>query len=148
MVSYEYKLACSETLDILKHTNDDDVKKIPEKFMNFLKSNSLKTYNSKLDFNKSLKEMNLNSKTIGILSIIYKKYWCNDEQRKAFEDKLRENEIKYREQLRKNFQTNTILAKEYDNIEKSNNNAIELIEKNEENWIKKIIKKIKCFFEK
>ena len=51
MVSYEYSVAFSETLDILNHTKKEDVEKIPIKFLEFLRINALKSYTSKLDFN-------------------------------------------------------------------------------------------------
>ena len=67
MVSYEYSVAFSETLDILNHTRKEDVEKIPIKFLEFLRINALKSYTSKLDFNKSIADMKLSKKTIGIL---------------------------------------------------------------------------------
>ena len=33
MISREYSEAIAETLDILEHTNNDDINKIPKKFM-------------------------------------------------------------------------------------------------------------------
>lgn len=47
MVSYEYSIAFSETLDILDHTKKEDVEKIPIKFLDFLRINALKNYESK-----------------------------------------------------------------------------------------------------
>ena len=44
MVSYEYSVAFSETLDILNHTRKEDVEKIPIKFLEFLRINALKIY--------------------------------------------------------------------------------------------------------
>ena len=102
MISQEYSIAISETLEILNHTRKEDIEKIPMKFLNFLQEHATTDYISSLDFNKSLKEMNLKPKTIGILSIINKKFWCNDEQRKIFEEKLKQNEIKYQKKLEKN----------------------------------------------
>ena len=51
MISYEYSVAFSETLDILNHTKKEDVEKIPIKLLEFLRTNALKKYESKLDFN-------------------------------------------------------------------------------------------------
>lgn len=62
MVSYEYSIAFSETLDILDHTKKEDVEKIPIKFLDFLRINALKNYESKLGFNKSMADMNLSEK--------------------------------------------------------------------------------------
>ena len=105
MAGYEYSLAFSEILDILNHTKKEDVEKIPVGLLEFFKTNALKNYESKLDFNKSMVDMNLSEKTIGILSIIYKKYWCNTEQRKVFEEKLKQNDIAYQKMLSEKYNT-------------------------------------------
>ena len=114
MVSYEYSEAFSETLDILNHTKKEDVEKIPIKFLDFLRANSFKNYKSKIDFNKSLADMNLNQKTIGILSIIHMKYWCDNKQRKTFEEKLKQNERLYQKSLNEKFNIEKLFRKKAD----------------------------------
>lgn len=147
MVSYEYSFAFSETLDILNHTKKEDVEKIPIKFLEFLKINALKTYESKLDFNKAIADMNLNQKTIGILSIIHKKYWCNNEQRKGFEEKLKQNEIAYQKQLSEKYNTEELFKnKKIDNV--INTDVTDLIEYKEQKWYQKLFEKILSFFGK
>ena len=108
MVSQEYSEAIAETLDILEHMQKSDVDKISKKFMEFLKENTSKTYKPQLDYTKNIKDMNLKEKTIGILSIINKKYWCNDEERKEFEEKLKQNEIRYQEVLNEKYGANKL----------------------------------------
>lgn len=103
MVSQEYGIAFSETLEILRHTKKESVDKIPNKFLMFLKKNESNNYISRLDFNKPLSEMNLSDKTIGILSLINEKYWCDEEKRKRFDDKLKQNEIEYQKELKEKY---------------------------------------------
>ena len=147
MVSYEYSVAFSETLDILNHTKKEDVEKIPINFLEFLKINALKSYTSKLDFNKSIAEMKLNKKTIGILSIIHKKYWCDNEQRKAFEEKLKQNEILYQKQLSEKYSTEKLFKnKKLNNV--TNTDVTDLIEYKEQRWYQKIFEKILNLFKK
>lgn len=141
MVSYEYSIAFSETLDILNHTRKEDVEKIPIKFLEFLRINALKNYESKLDFNKTIADMNLNQKTIGILSIIHKKYWCNSEQRKDFEEKLKQNEIVYQKQLSEKYSTEKLFKNR-----KINTDITDLVAYEEPKWYKKILNKILQFF--
>lgn len=128
MISQEYSIAISETLEILNHTRKEDVDKIPMKFLIFLQEHASRDYTSSLDFNKSLKEMTLKPKTIGILSIINKKFWCNDEQRKIFEEKLKQNEIKYQKKLREKYNFNKLFIKKELKINKPIVETIELIE--------------------
>lgn len=75
MVSKEYSIAVAEVLDILKYTDEELVKKIPEKLMRFWKNNKSKTYIPKLDHNKKLSEMQLTPKTKSLLAMIYLKYF-------------------------------------------------------------------------
>ena len=75
MVSKEYSIAVAEVLDILKYTDEELVKKIPEKLMKFWENDKSKTYIPKLDHNKKLTEMQLTPKTKSLLAMIYLKYF-------------------------------------------------------------------------
>jgi len=147
MVSQEYSEAIAETLDILEHTQKSDVDKISKKFMEFLKENTSKTYKPQLDYTKNIKDMNLKDKTIGILSIINKKYWCNDEERKEFEEKLKQNEIRYQEVLNEKYDTNK-LFKDNKLSEVSNKTSTDLTEYIEYKWYQKLLEKILRIFRK
>lgn len=145
MINQEYGFAISETLDILNHTKKADVEKISERFLKFLKENASKTYVSTIDFNKPLKEMNLTPKTIGILSIINKKFWCNEEQRKEFERILKQNELIYQNELREKYNP--------DNIFENRNNSNIVDEKSmaiisQEKWYQKIFNTVKRLFKR
>lgn len=147
MAGYEYSLAFSEILDILNHTKKEDVEKIPVGLLEFFKTNALKNYESKLDFNKSMVDMNLSEKTIGILSIIYKKYWCNTEQRKVFEEKLKQNDIAYQKMLSEKYNTEKLFKnKKLD--ETVGTEITNLITYEEPKWYKKIFGKVLRFFNK
>lgn len=141
MVSQEYSEAIAETLDILEHTQEVDIDKISKKFMDFLKENASKTYKPNLDYTKRIKDMNLKDKTIGILSVINKKYWCNDEERKVFEEKLKQNEIKYQKELNEKYDKNKLFKnKELKKVE--NTNITDLAEYTEQKWYQRIFEKI------
>jgi len=68
------------------------VEKIPSKFIKFLEENSSKEYESNLDHTKNIKEMNLKPKTEAILGLIYLKYWADEDGKRKFEAKIKENE--------------------------------------------------------
>ena len=84
MVSMKYSEAAVEVLDILNHTREDDVKKIPKNFMEFLEDNKSKTYISDLDHTKDIKKMELKTETEALLGLIYMKYWANEEEKNNF----------------------------------------------------------------
>lgn len=144
MVSTEYSKSISEVLDILKHTNKDDVNKISPQFMKFLVENANKEHIPKLDHTKRIKDMGLNEKTIGILSIINTKFWCTPEQKGTFNDKLKENQKIYEEELRKKYNPNNLFKDrkiKVENIE----DTVAIVEYKEsifskiKNWIKRTL---------
>ena len=116
MVSVKYSEAAVEVLDILKYTREEDVKKIPKKFMKFLENNKSKTYTANLDYTKDIKDMNLKPETEALLGLIYMKYWANEEEKLKFEDKIKNNEIAYQEELRAKYNVDNLFKqKEIEN---------------------------------
>ncbi len=146
MVSSEYSKSISEVLDILKHTNKDDVDKISPQFMKFLIENANKEHIPKLDHTKRIKDMGLNEKTIGILSIINTKFWCTPEQKEIFNDKLKENQRIYEEELRKKYDPNNLFKDMKIKVENNVEDSVAMVEYKEpflikvKNWLKRILK--------
>ena len=146
MVSIEYRKAISEVLDILEHTKKEDVNKISPEFIKFLNQNSDKEYIPNLDNTKRIKDMNLNEKTIGILSIINSKFWCTNEQKEKFKNKLKENEIQYQTELREKYNPDNLFKVR---VAKTTNQeaTISMVDYKEsifiklKNWFKQILKK-------
>lgn len=146
MLSTEYSKSISEVLDILKHTNKDDVDKISPQFMKFLVENANKEHIPKLDHTKRIKDMGLNEKTIGILSIINTKFWCTPEQKEIFNDKLKENQKIYEEELRKKYNPNNLFKDRKIKVENNVEDSVVMVEYKEpfltkvRNWLKRILK--------
>lgn len=144
MVSVEYSEAVTETLDILKHTRKEDVDKIPSKFMDYLKENASKTYKPELDHTKKIKDMQLKRKTKAILAIIYKKFWCDSEKKKEFDNTLKNNEIEYQEELREKYNLDNLFKNKVSQIE-TVDNSVAMVEY-KESIFKRFINKIKSIF--
>ena len=146
MINQVYAEAISETLDILEHTRKEDVNKISPKFMEYLRNNASSNYISSLDHSKKISDMHLKEKTKVILAIIYKEFWCNEEQQLEFDKKLRNNESTYQKELREKYNPDSIFKEKA--IVKENNDIKEnlsIIEYKESFFIK-FIKKIKSLF--
>lgn len=75
MVTIEYKKAITEVLDILEHTDDKLVNKIPKSLIEFWKRNKADMYVPNLDHSKNLSEMDLSPKTKAIIAMLYMQYW-------------------------------------------------------------------------
>lgn len=147
MVSAEYIEAATEVLAILDNTEIEEVNKIPKKFIKFLKDNCSKTYKPNLDYTKPMNELNLKSKTRALLGLIYIKYWANEDEKKKFNKKIRVNEEKYQEELRKKYSTDN-LFKNKEKIIKQEITQEEtqiLVVKNK-TFIQKIVEKIQRIF--
>lgn len=147
-MNIEYSEAVSEVLDILKHTEETLTKKIPKKLIEIWESIASKTYKVNIDYTKKVENMNLKPKSKAIISMIYRNYWCDAEERKEYDSILIKNEEEYQEECRKKYNP--------DDIFKINNKYEQINEEikepdivpYKENIFQKILNKIKDFFAK
>ena len=68
-------------------------------------------YVSKIDPYKQLDEQKLKPKTKTLLTVIYRSYWCNEEERAELDKILIENDKKYEEELRERYNPDNIFKK-------------------------------------
>ncbi len=103
-MNLEYKEAVGEVLEVLAHTERNLIDKIPKKMLEFWKKNS--SYETHLNFENvtKIEELNLKPKSKALLGMIYRNYWCDFEERKEYDEVLRQNEeriqrLAYEEEL-------------------------------------------------
>lgn len=95
-MTIEYKNALAEVDMILKMMPKDMLSKIPNSFLEFVKQKKSKLYILNLDMELSLNEQNLLKETRAILSLIYRSYLCDSNERKRL--KIDDNiELKIKE---------------------------------------------------
>ena len=111
MLSAKYSEAAVEVLDILNHMEKEDYNKVPAKFINMLEESASKDYVCELDYSKRLIEMDLSEETKALLGVMFRNYWCPEERREAYENKISENDAKLQEELRKKYNPDNIFAK-------------------------------------
>ena len=112
MVNERYGIAMAETLHYLKGISQDDINKIPDNFITFLKNNASQNYECKFDYTRPLKELNLKNETRGLIAMICLNYWCETEdQKNSFIEHLNKNEKKYQEELREEYNIDDIFKK-------------------------------------
>ena len=148
MVSVEYSQAIVEVLDILKHSDEEILKKIPESLIKFWEENKSTTYIPNLDHSKAIDDMQLKNKTRAILAMIYMKYLCDEKEREELEAKLKQNEQELQEKYNPNV---------FANVANQNNKKVEeeadakkqvAMVEYKESVFKRIINKIKNFLKK
>ena len=146
MVSIRNANAMAEVIYYLKGIRQEDINKIPKKFIEYLNENASKEYKCNFDYNKPLRNLELLDETRGIIGMICYNYWCiTEKQKEEYIKKLSQNEQQYQEILHDIYNP--------DNLFKSNNEknieepvkTTEMIEY-KETLLKKIILKIKKFF--
>lgn len=152
MVNERYGIAITETLHYLKGINQEDINKIPNKFMIFLKENALNSYSCKFDYNKPLKELNLTNETKGLIAMICLNYWCETEEQKIkFRNHLNVNEQAYQEELKRKYNVDDIFKKrDISNNEDITSESINKlpVEVKTENIFKRLLNRLKKLFNK
>ena len=71
----------SEVFDILNNMEKELYNKIPKKFIKFIDDNRNREYIPNIDYSKSITDQNILHNTEIILSIIYRKYLCDENQK-------------------------------------------------------------------
>ena len=151
MVNEKYSIAMCETLRYLKGINQDDLNKIPSKFIKFLNDSSSKNYECDFDYTKPLKELNISEEARGIIAMICLNYWCiTDEQKEKFKSHLTKNELKFQKEMRRKYNPDNLFKNK---VEKNVFNTVkiehkELIEYKKQKWHHKILDKLLNIFRK
>lgn len=142
MITNEFKEATTEIDEILEYLPSEYVEKIPLKLREFFKKIKIENYQSNIDPYKPLDDQDVKPKTKTLLTILYRNYWCNEEERAELDKILIENDKKYEEEIREKYNPDNIFKKR----EKTSTNVQETnlpIEIKKENFIKRLINYIK-----
>ena len=148
MVSVRNANAMAEVIYYLKGIKQEDIDKIPRKFIQYLNENASKEYKCDFDYNKPLKELNLLDETRGIIGMICYNYWCvTEKQKEQYLKRLSQNEEQYQKILNEKYNPDNIFEnKKLDFIENTTNSTE--ITEYKESIFKKLINKIKSIFSK
>ena len=146
----EYSEAAVEVLDILNHTEKDDVAKIPQSFIRFLTDISNKNYKVKFNHNEPILGLNLRKQTKELLGFIYITWWANNEERQKYKKQIQNENIKS-EEFVDSYNVNDIFQnKKEEKIQKivQNEGCVEtsIVEYKEESLFRKFLNKILSIF--
>ena len=135
----------NEVVSVLNYMEQDLVKKIPIKFLDFLK-NLAKDSNKKIniDLNKSLLEQNISEESKDLIGLIYYNYLVDENEKKQILKIWSNNERKYQKNLENKYNLDNIFKI---NLENENNSELPVVIKKEK-LLDKIIKFIKNIFAK
>ena len=141
-----YSKAFKETYLIVNNFAEELYAKIPKSFMKMLKENMDNSYKvtiRDLKINREIEE------TRTILSLIYRDFLCDEQEKQELLLRDSENLQKLEEELKQRYDTEEIFKKRKDELNKFNNIEVEamaMVEVKEKNFLQKIFQKIKHFF--
>lgn len=140
--------AYAEVDKILSYMETKFVEKVPKKLRDTFKNEKLKDYEPKIDKNLPLEQQKLQRKTLAILALLNINYWCESEEEKqellkiyAQNDRIREK------QLRERYNPDNIFSNKK-GIQEETENVTRLVKYKKENFIKKLLNKIRKLFRK
>ena len=132
-----------EVVSILDYVDYELIKKIPIKFLDYLK-NTAKDSSKKvdIDLNKSLLEQNISEESKDLIALIYYNYFADENEKSQISKIWVNNEREYQKNLEENYDLNSIFK---NNLEKEYNKELPLVIK-KEGLLNKIINFIKKIF--
>lgn len=138
------KASYSEIYEIIKHFDDELKKKIPPKFISFIKNNRDIDYKVHIDYSKNLSEQNLMHETKVMLSVIYRNFLCSKDEKEKLQNKEKEELLEIEKKKIEKYNPDNIFTTKK-RIETLDDTSVSMIEyKN--SLLSKIMHKIKSFF--
>lgn len=154
MVTKEFAEASAEINEILKYMPDEELKKIPSKLRDFFKEVASKDYITNINPDLPLDKQQIKEKTKDIIALIYRNYWCSEEERKELDQKLIENDRKFEEELREKYNPDNIFKNNVTTTKKEEPEIKEekieqsLVVQETEKWYQRFLNMIKRWFGK
>lgn len=146
----KYARAYTEVLEILKHIPEDELERIPKSELQFYEDNCDKNY--KYEYNQELEvdKQAISKEANTVIVALYMNYFANENQKGIIEKILKQNSIEEEKIKNEKYDVNKIFEKNQNeqNVIGSGENLPIDISKNQDNFIKRIIKKIKSLFKR
>ena len=137
--------AYKEVYEILKAVPQQDLEKIPKKFMAMVEKNMNKEYDFCLDNSIDfLEEQELMEETNTILAYIFLHYWATEDQREKIEAKFKKDIEKVEQEKRELYDVDVFKNKRQ--AQENNEQKLEMVVYKKESIITRIFNKIKSFF--
>lgn len=154
MVTKEFAEASAEINEIFKYLPKEEVEKIPSKLREFFKEVSSKDYVTNINPNIPLDKQQIKEKTKDIIALIYRNYWCSEEERKELDQKLIENDKKFEDELREKYNPDNIFKNNVTTTKKEEPEIKEekieqsLVPQETGKWYQRFLDMVKRWFKK
>ena len=147
----EYRQSLTELNTIIHYMDIEYLKKLPQKFIEFINSNMDKDCIPNIDKNTPINEQKLKKDTKVLLSLLYRNYWCDRDKKTTLIQEDLDAKNNYEKELREKYNPDNIFKNKSNvaevNIEPPKEEThTELIEYKEQKWYQKIFNLIKNLF--
>ena len=149
----------SEVYGVIKALGKEYIKKLPKTVLKVIIENREENYNPKYNMSISLKEQDVNRKTLAMIALLHYNYWCDtEEDRQKLKTILENNEEKRQKEMREKYSNDKIFnnrnikkeEKEEENIDQIEVKNEVLLDSNiveyKQSFFSKIVEKIKKWF--
>lgn len=149
MENVEYMNSLYQISEILKYITPTLKVRIPKRIISYIESNKSKDYSWKIDKTLPLEKQELLPTTKELITLLYKDYMCDDISKLKLNKVLKENQIKYENEVREKYNPDNIF-KERNKSYETNKITIEnnKIMNYKESFLSKIINRLKSLFHK
>lgn len=139
--------AYAEVDEILALMESEYIEKIPKNIRDMFKTERASGYNPVIQVNIPLDKQMLQRKTFAILALLNLNYWCEDEvERQKLIEIYAENDKQREAELREIYNKDNLFKNRQEKEQIDNNSKLMKID--DENIIRRIIRKIMKFFKK
>ena len=148
MTNDKYAKAYTEVLEILKYLPQNEYNKIDTERIKFFEANKDTSYKFRINPDKPLEKQNITIEANSIIIVLFRDYFATETQKKKLNVILKQNEYKYQEEIKNEYNLNDIFKARKSNsfnVVENNNLPIEV---KENNFFKKLIAYIKNLFRK
>lgn len=154
-ITQNYKNAFTEVYTILNYIEDEEYNKIPEDVISVIEENRNEDYEYEMNEDVDIFTQPMLPETKAILFNFFRDYWSTPEQNEKIKRMQKEERQRIEEKKKIEYGADKIFKNRNSNIKSSENNQnmnetisknTSLIEVKKENFIVKIINKIKLFF--
>ena len=148
MITKEFAEASAEINEILKYLPEEYIGKIPTKLKDFFTKVEDKDYITNIHPSKPLDEQDIKPKTKTLLTILYREYWCNEEEKAELDKILMENDKQYEAELREKYNLDNIFKKNEKTAEIETIEETELVKYENKTWYQKMFEFIGDIFKR
>lgn len=148
MEDIRYANAFYEVLEILSYISKEDYEKIPRSLIELFEENANLNYNFKYNSKITLREQGCSDITKAIIALLYRDYWASKEEKENILLNEKNDKIRIEQEKQEKYNPDNLFNARNKGTEEItlNIDCKKLIEYKKENFLRKLLRKIRNFF--